>query len=44
MQLVQFTHAEGSPWKEAWDNEQYSVISKEKMKKWFEKYVEKEKK
>lgn len=42
MQLVQFTHAKGSPWKEAWDNEQYSVISKEKMKKWFEPYVKKE--
>lgn len=42
MQLVQFTHAEGSPWKEAWDKEQYSVISKENMKKWFKPYVEKE--
>lgn len=42
MQLVQFTHAEGSPWKKAWDNEPYSVISKERMKEWFKPYVEKE--
>lgn len=41
-QLVNFTHADGSPWKEAWENEQYSNISKEKMKKWFSKYVSKE--
>lgn len=39
IQLVNFTHAEGSPWKEAWDNEKYSVISKEKMKMWFSRYV-----
>ncbi|WP_305084650.1 Panacea domain-containing protein [uncultured Clostridium sp.] len=39
MDLVKFTHAEGSPWKKAWDNEQYSVISKEEMKNWFSKYV-----
>ncbi|MCI8760406.1 MAG: DUF4065 domain-containing protein [Clostridia bacterium] len=37
--LVNFTHAEGSPWKEAWDEKEYSVISKEKMKNWFSKYV-----
>ena len=42
MQLVSFTHAEGSPWKEAWEKEEYSVISKEKMKEWFSKYVKKE--
>lgn len=42
MQLVNFTHAEGSPWKEAWEKEEYSVISKEKMKEWFSKYVKKE--
>ncbi len=41
MDLVKFTHAEGSPWKEAWDNEEYSVILKEKMKIWFSKYVRK---
>ena len=41
MQLVNFTHAEGSPWKEAWEEEEYSVISKEKMKEWFSKYVKK---
>lgn len=39
MQLVNFTHAEGSPWKEAWTEQKYSIISKKKMKKWFEKYV-----
>ena len=37
--LVKFTHAEGSPWKEAWDEKEYSTISKEKMKDWFSKYV-----
>ena len=37
--LVKFTHAEGSPWKDAWDKKEYSVISKEKMKDWFSKYV-----
>lgn len=41
MDLVKFTHAESSPWKEAWDTNEYSVISKEKMKKWFSKYVKK---
>lgn len=39
MELVNFTHAEGSPWKKAWDNKQYSIISKEEMKNWFSKYV-----
>lgn len=39
MDLVKFTHAEGSPWKEAWDKEAYSIISKDKMKTWFSKYV-----
>lgn len=42
MQLVNFTHAEDSPWKEAWEKEEYSVIPKEKMKEWFAKYVKKE--
>ncbi len=41
MDLVKFTHAEGSPWKKAWDSNEYSVISKEEMKKWFSKYVKK---
>ncbi len=41
MELVKFTHAEGSPWKEAWNQEEYSVISKERMKQWFSKYVKK---
>lgn len=37
--LVKFTHAEGSPWKKAWDFKEYSEISKEDMKLWFSKYV-----
>ncbi len=41
MQLVNFTHAEGSPWKKAWDNQEYSTIKKEDMKQWFSKYVQK---
>ena len=41
IQLVNFTHAEGSPWKEAWNDEEYSIISKVSMKKWFAKYVKK---
>lgn len=41
MDLVKFTHAEGSPWKEAWESEEYSVILKERMKTWFSKYVKK---
>lgn len=39
--LVNFTHAIGSPWKEAWDEKEYSIILKEKMKNWFSKYVKK---
>lgn len=41
MELVNFTHADGSPWKEAWDHKEYSTINKEKMKTWFAKYVRK---
>lgn len=41
MELVKFTHAKGSPWKKAWNQEEYSVISKEEMKQWFSKYVKK---
>ena len=41
MQLVNFTHAEGSPWKEAWDEKEYSTIPKDKIKNWFSKYVKK---
>lgn len=41
MELVEFTHAEGSPWKKTWDNNKYSTISKEEMKQWFSKYVKK---
>lgn len=42
MDLVNFTHADGSPWKEAWDYKEYSIINKDKLKKWFSKYVKKE--
>lgn len=42
MDLVKFTHADGSPWKEAWDYQEYSVINKEKLKEWFSKYVQKQ--
>lgn len=38
-QLVNFTHAEGSPWKTAWEYEKYSKISKKRMKEWFAQYV-----
>lgn len=38
-QLVNFTHAEGSPWKNAWEYEKYSKISKKRMKEWFAQYV-----
>lgn len=40
MELVQFVHAEGSPWEEIWDKEQYSIIPKEKIKMWFRQYVQ----
>ena len=40
MQLVAFTHAEGSPWNEVWTNNQYGVISKKAMKDWFKKFLE----
>ncbi len=38
-QLVNFTHANGSPWKNAWEREPYSKISKREMKVWFSQYV-----
>lgn len=41
MELVNFTHADGSPWKEAWEYREYSNINKERMKSWFSKYVTK---
>lgn len=41
MELVSFTHAEGSPWKEVWDSNPYGDISKESMKEWFGQYVKK---
>ena len=41
MELVNFTHAEGSPWYNVWKNKQYSEISKEEMKNWFSRYVRK---
>jgi uncharacterized phage-associated protein len=41
MQLVNFTHAEGSPWKKAWDIKTYSEIPKKDIKEWFSQYVKK---
>lgn len=41
MELVSFTHAKGSPWKEVWENNPYGDISKESMKDWFSQYVKK---
>lgn len=41
MQLVNFTHAEGSPWKKAWDMKTYSEIPKKDIKEWFSQYVKK---
>lgn len=38
-QLVNFTHADGSPWRNAWEKEHYSSIPKESMREWFKKYV-----
>ncbi len=42
MQLVNFTHAEGSPWNKAWNEKTYSEISKKEIKEWFSKYVKEE--
>ena len=39
IQLVNFTHAEGSPWKKVWEKEKYSKISKKDMKDWFSQYI-----
>lgn len=39
IQLVNFTHADGSPWKNAWLKEKYSKISKLEMKEWFKQYI-----
>lgn len=39
MQLVNFTHAEGSPWNKAWNNKTYSEIPKQSIREWFAKYV-----
>lgn len=41
MDLVSFTHAKGSPWREVWENNPYGDISKESMKDWFSQYVKK---
>ncbi len=42
MQLVNFTHAHGSPWYIAWNEKKYSIIPKKDIKDWFKKYVKKE--
>lgn len=40
IQLVNFTHAKGSPWYVVWNNiGHYSDIPKLQIKKWFEKYI-----
>lgn len=41
MELVSFTHANGSPWKEVWENNPYGDIPKESIKEWFSQYVKK---
>ena len=41
MDLVNFTHVDGSPWKKAWDKKEYSIIDKVELKNWFSKYVQK---
>lgn len=40
-ELVNFTHANGSPWDKSWKKEPYSIISKEDIRDWFSKYVKK---
>ncbi len=42
MQLVNFTHAENSPWYETWNYQRYSKIPKSKIKDWFRKYIKNE--
>lgn len=39
IELVNFTHANGSPWYEAWNTKRYSEISKKSIKDWFCQYV-----
>lgn len=39
IELLSFTHAQDSPWKNIWNEEPYSNISKESMKEWFSKYL-----
>ena len=42
LQLVNFTHAKDSPWAEVWNEKHYSEIPKQKIKKWFERYIKNE--
>ena len=39
MDLVNFTHANGSPWYNAWNEKTYSIISKKDIKDWFKQFV-----
>ena len=40
MELVNFTHANGSPWDKAWNQEKYSIIPKKEIKEWFGQFIE----
>ncbi len=39
LQLVAFTHAKDSPWRNVWETNKYGEISKKEIKQWFKKYV-----
>lgn len=41
MDLVAFTHAKNSPWRNVWEENPYSAISKSSIKDWFKQYVKK---
>ena len=41
MDLVAFTHAKGSPWRNVWEENPYGDISKLSIKDWFKQYVKK---
>lgn len=40
MDLVSFTHSEGSPWRKVWERNPYGDIPKQDMKDWFKRYLE----
>lgn len=39
LDLVKFTHAEGSPWSNVWNREKYGIIPKTNIKEWFKTYI-----